>query len=112
MHAGSTAVACAPAVAVAAVGPPAATVAAAEPMKAAVAPTSRFRMHFVDWLRFFLTVAVLIHHTLVMYGEGLHEAGLYPKTAQGFPTMMVDFIICGFNQAYFMVGGGCPPAWS
>lgn len=62
-------------------------------------------MHFVDWVRVFLTVAVLIHHTLVFYAEGLGETGLYPKAPVDFATYMVDYVICGFNQAYFMVRG-------
>ncbi len=58
------------------------------------------RLLFVDNIRVFLTILVIVHHTMIIYaGTG---SWLYTEGRQDLITTMIGGWFCGVNQAYFM----------
>jgi hypothetical protein len=79
--------------------PPSAAVAAVatDPAAAPAAP-SRPRTYYVDWLRTFLTVLVVVHHCVVAY-QSRYAWGAKPGDTTLF--LFSELFVNG-NQAYFM----------
>jgi glucans biosynthesis protein C len=66
----------------------------------AVQAKATTRLLFVDNMRVFLTILVLLHHTMIMYaGSG---SFLYTEGRQDTITSALGGWFCGVNQAYFM----------
>jgi len=66
----------------------------------AVQSKAASRLLFVDNMRVFLTILVLMHHTMIIYaGSG---SFLYTEGRQDTITSVVGGWFCGVNQAYFM----------
>ena len=64
------------------------------------APTHPDRLFFIDNIRVFLTVLVILHHLMVIYaGSG---GWVYKENAQDDITAAVGRWFCSVNQAYFM----------
>ncbi len=58
------------------------------------------RLLFIDNIRVFLTILVLMHHTMIIYaGSG---SFLYTEGRQDTITSVIGGWFCGVNQAYFM----------
>ncbi len=79
-----------------------ATLGASRPAIAAeaVQPKAAVRLLFVDNIRVFLTILVLLHHTMIIYaGSG---SFLYTEGRQDTITSVIGGWFCGVNQAYFM----------
>jgi glucan biosynthesis protein C len=80
---------------------PQTTEALAAPKAAAVAAaktTSRFL--YIDNVRAFLTILVLLHHIMIIYaGSG---GWIYHEGRQDTATEIIGNIFCTINQAYFM----------
>jgi glucan biosynthesis protein C len=67
---------------------------------AAVQSKAASRLLFVDNMRVFLTILVLMHHTMIIYaGSG---SFLYTEGRQDTITSVIGGWFCGVNQAYFM----------
>jgi len=65
-----------------------------------VQPKTASRLLFVDNLRVFLTIVVLLHHLMVIYaGTG---SWLYNEGRQDDITQALGAWFCAVNQAYFM----------
>jgi hypothetical protein len=79
-----------------------ATLGASRPAAAAEAAQvkSAVRLLFVDNIRVFLTILVILHHTMIVYaGSG---SFLYTEGRQDTITSVLGNWFCGVNQAYFM----------
>ena len=79
-----------------------ATLGASRPAAAAegVQTKAAVRLLFVDNMRVFLTILVLLHHTMIIYaGSG---SFLYTEGRQDTITSVLGNWFCGVNQAYFM----------
>jgi surface polysaccharide O-acyltransferase-like enzyme len=79
-----------------------ATLGASRPAAAAEAVQAKAatRLLFVDNMRVFLTILVLLHHTMIIYaGSG---SFLYIEGRQDTITSAIGGWFCGVNQAYFM----------
>ena len=76
---------------------------AAAPAAAGEQP-QQYRLHWVDWLRVFLTLVVLVHNCVNAYGNRdqywFGNVTANPDVDRSI-TMLVNFF-CGANQAYFM----------
>jgi glucan biosynthesis protein C len=59
------------------------------------------RLLFVDNIRVFLTILVILHHTMIIYA-GSGSWGLYTEGRQDAITDALGGWFCGVNQAYFM----------
>jgi hypothetical protein len=59
---------------------------------------SRPRTYYVDWLRAFLTVLVVVHHCITAYQSSYAWAGKRGDTA----LWLLSQLFVGANQAYFM----------
>ncbi len=68
---------------------------------AAVQPKATIRLVFVDNIRIFLTILVIVHHTMIIYA-GSGSWGLYTEGRQDMITNVIGGWFCGVNQAYFM----------
>lgn len=69
----------------------------AEPVTTPVAPA---RLHFVDNIRVFLTVLVILHHLMITYagtGSWYYQEGREDAVVEGLGGWF-----CSINQAYFM----------
>lgn len=82
--------------------PPLAAAAAAADASAAAAPAapapSRPRTYYIDWLRTFLTILVVVHHCVVAY-QSRYAWGAKPGDTTLF--LFSELFVNG-NQAYFM----------
>jgi surface polysaccharide O-acyltransferase-like enzyme len=70
------------------------------PIAAAVQPRVAARMFFIDNIRVFLTILVLLHHFMIIYA---HSGSWYYN--EGEPDFLTDALgnwFCSVNQAYFM----------
>ncbi|NTU62777.1 MAG: acyltransferase [Chloroflexi bacterium] len=79
-----------------------ATLGASRPAAAAegVQTKAAVRLLFVDNMRVFLTILVLLHHTMIIYaGSG---SFLYTEGRQDTITSVLGNWFCSVNQAYFM----------
>ena len=79
-----------------------ATLGASRPAAAAEAVQAKAatRLLFVDNMRVFLTILVLLHHTMIIYaGSG---SFLYTEGRQDTISSALGGWFCGVNQAYFM----------
>ncbi len=74
---------------------PAAAAAGAVQYKAAT------RLLFIDNIRVFLTILVILHHTMIIYA-GTGSWGLYTEGRQDAITTVIGGWFCLVNQAYFM----------
>ncbi len=69
-------------------------------MADSVQPKAAARLLFVDNMRVFLTILVLLHHTMIIYaGTG---SFLYTEGRQDTITSVLGDWFCTVNQAYFM----------
>ncbi len=69
---------------------------ATTPVKAQVAP----RLLFIDNIRVYLTILVLLHHLMITYaGTG---SWYYNEGRQDLPTTLFGSWFCSIDQAYFM----------
>ena len=78
------------------------TLGASRPATAAegVQPKAATRLLFVDNMRVFLTILVILHHTMIIYaGTG---SFLYTEGRQDTITSVIGDWFCTVNQAYFM----------
>jgi glucans biosynthesis protein C len=67
---------------------------------AAVQTKTASRLLFIDNIRVFLTILVILHHTMIMYaGSG---SFLYNEGRQDTLTAVLGTWFCAANQAYFM----------
>ena len=58
------------------------------------------RLLFIDDIRVFLTILVLLHHLMITYaGTG---SWIYTEGRQDFMTTALGSWFCAVNQAYFM----------
>jgi len=75
-------------------------IAALEAAAAAATPSKvpRPRTYYVDWLRGFLTVLVVLHHCVTAYQSSYAWAGKRGDTA----LWLLSQLFVGANQAYFM----------
>ena len=80
--------------------PTSATLQTSAKTRAAVRVQSAGRLLFVDNLRIFLTVLVLLHHAMITYANSGGWA--YIEGREDFATSLVGRIFCTANQAYFM----------
>ena len=72
----------------------------AVPAAAAVQPKAASRLFFVDNIRVFLTILVILHHLMITYaGTG---DWYYSEGRQDDVTNALGGWFCGTNQAYFM----------
>jgi glucans biosynthesis protein C len=72
----------------------------ARPIVAEAQPSVASRLLFVDNLRVFLTILVLLHHLMITYaGSG---GWFYKEGRQDFITDALGSWFCATNQAYFM----------
>src|SRR5512136_1594292 len=79
-----------------------ATLDASRPAAAeAVQTKAAVRLLFVDNIRVFLTILVILHHTMIIYA-GTGSWGLYTEGRQDTITTVIGGWFCGVNQAYFM----------
>lgn len=70
------------------------------PATIAVQPKTAIRLLFVDNIRAFLTILVLLHHLMITYaGSGGWD---YQEGRQDFLTNALGSWFCATNQAYFM----------
>lgn len=70
------------------------------PAKADIQPKATARLYFIDNIRVYLTILVLLHHMMITYaGTGLWY---YNEGRQDLLTRMFGAWFCGTNQAYFM----------
>jgi glucans biosynthesis protein C len=67
----------------------------------AVQAKATTRLLFVDNIRVFLTILVILHHTMIIYA-GSGSWGLYTEGRQDAITDALGGWFCGVNQAYFM----------
>jgi surface polysaccharide O-acyltransferase-like enzyme len=67
----------------------------------AVQAKATTRLFFVDNIRVFLTILVILHHTMIIYA-GSGSWGLYTEGRQDAITDALGGWFCGVNQAYFM----------
>jgi glucan biosynthesis protein C len=71
-----------------------------QPVTAGVQPKATPRLFFVDNIRVFLTILVLLHHLIIIYsGTG---SWYYSEGRQDFFTKAIGAWFCAANQAYFM----------
>lgn len=71
-----------------------------QPVVANSQATAATRLFFVDNIRVFLTILVLLHHLMIAYaGTG---DWIYTEGRQDFITDGLGSWFCGVNQAYFM----------
>ncbi|HTP08610.1 MAG TPA: acyltransferase family protein [Anaerolineae bacterium] len=75
-------------------------ISAARPV-AAVQPKATARLLFVDNIRVFLTVLVILHHLMIIYA-GSGSWGLYTEGRQDTITSVLGTWFTAVNQAYFM----------
>jgi len=68
---------------------------------AAVQTKTASRLLFVDNIRVFLTVLVILHHLMIIYA-GSGSWGLYTEGRQDTVTAVLGTWFCAVNQAYFM----------
>jgi surface polysaccharide O-acyltransferase-like enzyme len=76
--------------------------AAVRPMPAAsvAQPKGSGRLLFVDNIRVFLTILVILHHLMVIYaGTG---SWIYNEGRQDFLTTALGLLFCATNQSFFM----------
>lgn len=66
--------------------------------KPAAAAAAKPRTYYVDWLRAFLTVLVVLHHCVTAYQSSYAWAGKRGDTA----LWLLSQLFVGANQAYFM----------
>jgi len=80
-----------------------ATLGASRPVAAAEAVQAKAvtRLLFVDNIRVFLTILVILHHTMIIYA-GTGSWGLYTEGRQDTITTVIGGWFCLVNQAYFM----------
>lgn len=72
----------------------------AVPAAVGVQPKTAIRLLFVDNIRVFLTVLVLLHHLMITYaGSGGWD---YQEGRQDILTTVIGNWFCSINQAYFM----------
>jgi glucan biosynthesis protein C len=71
------------------------------PPAAAVQAKATRRLLFVDNIRVFLTILVILHHTMIIYA-GSGSWGLYEEGRQDTITSVIGTWFCAVNQAYFM----------
>jgi len=73
---------------------------AASPMATTERSKTSSRLLYVDNMRTFLTILVLLHHIMIVYAA----SGSWPYTEgrQDLVTTIVGNIFCTINQAYFM----------
>jgi surface polysaccharide O-acyltransferase-like enzyme len=70
------------------------------PIQVGAAPKESGRLFFVDNIRAFLTILVILHHLMVIYaGTG---NWIYTEGRQDFAADAVGGWFCATNQAYFM----------
>jgi glucan biosynthesis protein C len=68
---------------------------------AAVQPKAAARLLFVENIRVFLTILVILHHLMIIYA-GSGSWGLYTEGRQDTITAVLGTWFCAVNQAYFM----------
>src|SRR5512136_1156106 len=80
-----------------------ATLGASHPATAAEAVQAKAatRLLFVDNIRVFLTILVILHHTMIIYAAS-GNWGLYMEGRQDDITKALGGWFCATNQAYFM----------
>jgi PAS domain S-box-containing protein len=67
---------------------------------AAQRTTATIRLLYIDNIRTFLTILVLLHHLMITYaGSG---SWIYTENQQDLVTGVIGSIFCGVNQAFFM----------
>ena len=59
------------------------------------------RLLFIDNIRVFLTILVILHHLMIIYA-GTGSWGLYTEGRQDTLTAVLGTWFCAVNQAYFM----------
>ncbi len=70
------------------------------PATAEAKPTAVTRLFFIDNIRVYLTILVLLHHLMITYaGTG---SWYYNEGRQDWLTVKVGSWFCGLDQAYFM----------
>jgi glucan biosynthesis protein C len=70
------------------------------PATADIQPKATTRLYFIDNIRVYLTILVLLHHMMITYaGTGLWY---YNEGRQDLITRMFGAWFCSTNQAYFM----------
>jgi glucans biosynthesis protein C len=70
------------------------------PAAPAAKPAGTSRLFFIDNLRVFLTILVILHHLMVTYaGTG---SWYYNEGGQDFLTTALGVLFCATNQSYFM----------
>ena len=67
----------------------------------AVRPKAASRLLFIDNIRVFLTILVILHHTMTIYA-GSGSWGLYTEGRQDMIAAVLGTWFCAVNQAYFM----------
>src|SRR5512136_747712 len=80
-----------------------ATLGASHPATAADAVQAKAttRLLFIDNIRVFLTILVILHHTMIIYAAS-GNWGLYMEGRQDDITKALGGWFCAVNQAYFM----------
>ncbi|NTU62438.1 MAG: acyltransferase family protein, partial [Chloroflexi bacterium] len=77
------------------------TVSANRPIAAAAVQTkAATRMLFIDNIRVFLTILVILHHLMIIYTEA--GSFLYTEGRQDMISAVLGVWFCAANQAYFM----------
>jgi glucans biosynthesis protein C len=70
------------------------------PIKITQQATASSRLLYIDNIRSFLTILVLLHHIMITYaGSG---SWIYTENRQDLATEVVGSIFCTVNQAFFM----------
>src|SRR5512137_67442 len=78
------------------------TLSTSRPAAAEAAQTkAASRLLFIDNIRVFLTILVLLHHLMIIYA-GSGSWGLYTEGRQDTITAVLGTWFCAVNQAYFM----------
>src|SRR5512143_1550195 len=67
----------------------------------AVQPKAASRLLFIDNIRVFLTILVILHHMTIIYA-GSGSWGLYTEGRQDTITAVLGTWFCAVNQAYVM----------
>ena len=70
------------------------------PVKTSARTEPASRLFYIDNVRTFLTVLVLLHHVMIIYaGSG---SWIHSENRQDMLTEVIGNIFCGINQAFFM----------
>jgi hypothetical protein len=70
------------------------------PIKITQQATASSRLLYIDNIRSFLTILVLLHHIMITYASS--GSWIYTENRQDLATEVVGSIFCTVNQAFFM----------